>query len=162
MGLTLLQLSQRKIEKQSVFPKRFVVEICEKVHTHYKNLRIVNTVHDWLNFAEGMSDSLLRWKKRGSPGPCKERHIELCRKTIQSEVNNDFLEINLNKNLYLDHKDRIFSEGAELESPYYIHLKIRDVRIELSIEDFKELSSAVQEAEKRLKNSDFNSVLQEA
>lgn len=162
MGQTLLQLSQRKIEKQSVFHNRFVVEICERVHTHYRSLRITNSIHDWLTFANGMTDAVQRWKKRGAPGTSKERHIELVRKSIQSEVDNDTIQINLNKNLYIENKDKIFSEGAGIEEPYYIHFKIRDIRIELSLNDFKEVCNAVKEAEESVKNSGFHSLLQEA
>ncbi len=153
MGQTIQNLSTRKISKTPVFSNRFCVEVCEKMHTHYKNLRIVNTIHDWVKMAEGMADALQRWKVRGKPMPSAKNHIELCRKIIESESDNDVLMINLNKNLYPQYKDKIFSEGANIEDENYIHLKIRDFRIELSISDFKELCHATKEANEKLENS---------
>jgi hypothetical protein len=52
--------------------------------------------------------------------------------------------------LYLENEGKIFAEGAELEEPRYIHLKIRDVRLELTLAEFKELSEAVIEAKGKL------------
>lgn len=159
MGQTIYKLSSRKLSRQPVFPNRFVVEICEKVHTHYKNIRIVNSLYDWVNWAEGVRDSLDRWKKRGCPGTSKDKHIELCRKKVISEDEGDSLEINLNKNLY-NVVDGIFSEGAKIDDEQYIHFKIRDVRIELSISDFKEICHAVKEAEERIESLGVGSMLQ--
>jgi len=120
----------------------------------------MNTIHDWVNMAEGFKDSLERWKKRGCPGTSKERHIELCRKKIISESDTNTILINLNKNLYLQNKGAIFAEGADFEELKYIHLKVGDLRIELSLDQFKELSSAIKEAEEKLENSDSGSLLQ--
>lgn len=153
MGQTLTQLSQNKLTGKPIFPNRFVIEICEKVHTHYRNLRLVNTLHDWVNMAEGFSDALVRWKKRGCPGTSKTQHIELCRKKIHSESDTDSVLVNLNKNLYPKHEGMIFSEGAEFTEDRYIHLKIGDLRIELSLQQFNEVADAIIEAKKRLEDS---------
>ena len=153
MGQTLTPLSQNKLTGPPIFKSRFVVEICEKVHTHYRNLRLVNTMHDWVNIAEGFKDALERWKKRGCPGTNKQRHIELCRKKIYSEADTDTVLVNLNKNLYPQHDGMIFAEGADFDEERYIHLKIGDIRIELSITQFKEVASAIREAESKLEDS---------
>ncbi len=147
MGQTLEKLSEKKIEGKAVFHNRFVVEICEKVHFHYRNLRIILSEKDWVELALGVRDALNRWEKLGKPEPKKGIHIELCRKTVASEpLFDDSIAINLNKNLYLENDGKIFAEGAEIEDKKYIHLKIRDQRFELSLEEFKQLSEAVVEA----------------
>lgn len=109
-------------------------------------------MHDFVKIAEGFKDGLDRWKKRGCPGTSKEHHIELCRKKIESESENDNVVINLNENLYIKNKDAIFSEGADFEDPEYVHLKIGDIRVELSIQDFEVLGDAIIEAKEKLKN----------
>lgn len=153
MGQILTPLSQNKLTGKPIFPNRFVIEICEKVHTHYRNLRLVNSIHDWVNMAEGFKDALERWKKRGCPGTNKTRHIELCRKKIYSESDTDTVLVNLNKNLYPQHEGMIFAEGAEFSEEKYIHLKIGDLRIELSLTQFNEVADAIAEARTKLKDS---------
>jgi hypothetical protein len=154
MGVTYKKLAARSFSTNQIFKNRFVVEICEKVHTHYRNVRFINSIQDWVNVAQGYADALNRWKVRGCPGTSKVHHIELCRKQIINENDISTCEINLNHNLYVKHEGEIFSEGADFTEPYYIHLKLRDVRIELSIEDFKTLSEAIKDAERELNSCD--------
>lgn len=156
MGLTLEPLAKRKLSGKPIFSNRFVVEICEKMHTHYRNFRIVQTLDDFINMAEGFANALERWKKRGCPGT-GSRHIELCRKNIAVTDFSDSIEINLNKNLYLENEGGIFAEGANFKEPEYIHLKIRDVRIEMSIEEFKLLTEACVEANGKLSTDSTSS-----
>lgn len=154
MGQTIEKLAEREVEQKCIFNNRFVVEICEKVHTHYRNLRIVQSLDDFINMAEGFASSLERWKKRGCPGT-GSRHIELCRKNVAIADDSNKIQINLNHNLYNEHEGQIFSKGADFKEETYIHLKIRDYRVELSIDDFKKLSEAIIEASVKLENSDI-------
>lgn len=161
MGRTLKPLAEGKLTGRPIFPNRFVIEVCEKMHTHYRNLRLVNSLHDWVNMAEGFRDALDRWKKRGCPSPHKASHIELCRKVIRSESEIDSILVNLNKNLYPDNEGRIFSDGAEFNEENYVHLKIGDIRVELSIQQFKEVADVIAEAKKRLEDSSIVPELRE-
>lgn len=146
MGQTLSQLSSRKIDSKAVFNNRFVVEVCEKVHVHYRNLRLLLSLNDFLSMANGMKDALSRWEKMGKPEP-GNCHIELCRKEVATDaLDSEKLAINHNKNLYPQNEGKIFSEGAEISDPTYIHLKVRDLRIELTLGEFNELAEAVAEA----------------
>ena len=63
----------------------------------------------------------------------------------------DEVKVNLNTNLYNKNEGRVFAEGADFTDPAYIHLKIRDLRLELSIDEFDQLSKAVIEARETLK-----------
>lgn len=151
MGQTLLTLSNKDLKDKAVFNNRFVVEVCEAIHVHYRNMRLILSLNDWISLASGMRDSLSRWESRKNPEPSKDNHIELCRKEVATNpIGSDSITINLNKNLYPHHEGRIFSEGAGIEDNKYIHLKIRDIRLELSIDDFKILTDAVKEAEEKL------------
>lgn len=149
MGLTLEPLAKRKLTGTPIFSNRFVVEICEKVHTHYRNFRIVQSLDDFINMAEGFSASLERWKKRGCPGT-GSRHIELCRKQVAVADFSDSVEVNLNKNLYVENEGGIFAEGANFKEPEYIHVKIKDVRMEFSIDDFNTIVDTLKEAQHKL------------
>jgi hypothetical protein len=157
MGQTLQQLSKKELTGKPIFSNRFVIEICEKVHTHYRNFRIVQSLDDFINMAEGFAHSLDRWKKRGCPGT-GSRHIELCRKNVAVTDHSDSIEVNLNDNLY-NKNEGIYSEGADFAQPQYIHLKIRDVRIEMSIGEFNILTEALSEAKSRLEDSSFHVAL---
>ncbi len=151
MGHTLRNLSTNKVDSKTVFNNRFVVEICECVHVHYRNLRIALSLKDFLSIAQGMSDALIRWQKQLRPQPSEDIHIELCRKEVATiPVAKDEIKVNLNSNLYNRNEGRIFSEGADFKDPAYIHLKIRDLRLELSIEEFNKLADSILEAKKLL------------
>ena len=150
MGKTLESLSKRKLPGKCIFNNRFVIEICEKVHTHHRNLRIVQSLDDFINMAEGFAQSLERWKKRGCPGT-GSRHIELCRKQVAVTDFSDTIEVNLNENLYKKNEDGIFAEGAEFNKEgTYIHVKIRDIRLEMSIDEFNLVADSIKEAQDKL------------
>ena len=161
MGKTLVNLSKRVLKPDPIFKSRFVVEICEKVHTHYRNLRIVNSIHDFVSLAEGFKDALERWKQRGCPGT-GQKHIELCRKKIISESELDSFEVNLNENLYRRNEGSIFSEGNSFQDEVYVHMKIRDFRVEMSVDEFKEIADAIAEAKEKLEGSDIGSSVEAA
>ena len=125
-----------------------VVESCEDFHFHYRNLRIQISYADWPAFAKGFSDAYLRWEKQGKPFG---QHAELCRKTIATiPIGND-IQVNLNKNLYKANEGRVFEKGSGFtEEAEYIHLKIRDLRLEMSKDEFETFASAIAEAREAL------------
>ena len=151
MGRTIEPLASITIGKKSIFDSRFVIELCEKAHIHYRNIRIVQSLDDFINTAEAFVSALDRWKKRGCPGTGINQHIELCRRKVAIADESDKFQINLNENLYKKNEGGIFAEGAEFnDDEQYIHMKIRDVRIELSIKEFNEIANAVKEAQEKL------------
>lgn len=151
MGRTINKLSEKNIGKKSIFNNRFCTELCESAHIHYRNIRLTMTLDEFITIAEGFVQSLDRWKKRGCPGTGIGQHIELCRKKIAITDESDKIQINLNDNLYKKNEGGIFAEGAEFfEDDKYIHLKIRDMRIELSLVEFQELAEAIKEAQEKI------------
>jgi hypothetical protein len=160
MGRALIKLSNKEIGNRTIFNNRFVVEVCEKMHIHYRNLRIVQDWTDYLEMSKGFVDALDRWKKLGGPLPQPGRHIELCRKKVANEAINHGVQVNLNENLYAVNEGKVFAEGADLKDKLYIHLKIRDLRIEMDLREFGEFSDVIAEAKKRLESSDTGSLLQ--
>ena len=146
MGKTLVHLSERKLPQNKIFDNRFVVESCEAIHVHYRNIRIFLDVDNWKLLAEGFKDSLARFFKMGNP---EGGHTELCRKnvTVPSE---ETVKVNLNENVYLKYQNKVWSKGSELEDPKYIHFKYRNIRIEMSLEEFEVVSDAVLEAKEAL------------
>lgn len=147
MGQTLEQLAVRQLPTKAIFNNRFVIEICERVHVHYRNFRITQPLDEFITMAEGFSKSLERWKKRGCPGTGNGVHIELCRLKVAVVDENKDIQINLNKNLYKENEGEIFAEGSNFtEDDTYIHLKIRDTRIEFSLAEFKVLTEGMVEA----------------
>jgi len=146
MGQVIKKLAERELESKAIFDKRFVVELCENVHIHYRNLRIITSLNDFLSLGKGMADAVKRYEALGCPQPSREKHTELCRKAVASEPQGDGIKVTLNRNLYPLHENRIFSEGAEFDEPIYVHLKIRDLRLELSLDEFHALQKAMAEA----------------
>ena len=75
--------------------------------------------------------------------------MELCRKEVDSPKDETMM-VNLNRNLYIKCKDKVFSEGNTFDEPFYIHLKYRDVRIEMPVDEFKDFASMIEEARKAI------------
>ena len=50
----------------------------------------------------------------------------------------------------MENQGKIFSDGADFFEPEYIHLKYRDLRLEMSIDEFKTFCDAMREAESSL------------
>ena len=159
MGHILKQLAKCEVGGKSIFDSRFVIEVCERIHFHYRSLRLILSLPDFLEISKGLVQARNRWLVLGQPEPKEGQHIELCRKKVATDVHNDGIQVNLNDNLYNRNKDKIYAEGAEFTDEKYVHLKIRDMRIELSLKDFKELANAIIEAERALKNSGLGSLL---
>jgi len=159
MGYSINKLVRRELSNRAIFNNRFVVEIAEKVHVHYRNLRINFNLPDFLEFCRGCVKTLERWEALGQPEPKPGQHIELCRRKVATDAVNDGFQVNLNKNLYNANKGKIYSEGAEFKDDTYIHLKIRDLRIELSTEEFMEVADAIAEAKGKLESRDSGPVL---
>jgi hypothetical protein len=109
-------------------------------------------MQDWVEMCTGMVQALERWKKQGCPESAKGVHIELCRKKVATDAHNDGIKVNFNQNLYPANEGRIFAEGAEFRDENYVHLKIRDLRLEMPVSEFKELADAIAEASKRLQD----------
>lgn len=151
MGQTLDKLGEKRLEGKAIFNNRFVVEVCEAIHVHYRNLRILLSPNDFSEMAHGMSDALKRWEQRGFPEPSPSTHIELCRKKVANhELGDNTVKVNLNKNLYALNDGKIFAEGADLEDDKYIHLKIRDLRVELTRSEFDALAEVILDARDNL------------
>lgn len=149
MGQKIQVLAQKKLSRPAVFNNRLVVEVCELIHVHYRNLRMILSLSDWEMFSKGLVDALNRWNKRGEPQP-GQKHIELCRKQVATFPHNDNIMISLNKNLYKPNEGRIYSEGAGLDDKEYIHFKYRDLRMEMTVEEFEEIAEVFAEAKKNL------------
>lgn len=151
MGRTLEPLAKINIGKKAIFNNRMVIELCEKAHIHYRNVRIVQSLDDFISTAEAFVSALDRWKKRGCPGTGVNQHIELCRKKIAISDESDTFQVNLNENLYKKNEGGIFAEGAEFnEDEQYIHVKVRDVRLEFSVREFNIIADAIKEAQEKL------------
>lgn len=103
--------------------------------------------------AKGFSDAFLRWIRKGSP---TEGHTELCRKTVASQAKDEGIKINLNRNLYSENGGKIFSEGAGLEGQEYIHFKYRDLRLEMTKEEFLTMAECFSEAKEKLGEIDHS------
>lgn len=151
MGQTIRTLAAKPLPSKTVFNNRLVIEICEAVHIHYRNLRIIQSISAFEKIGGAFANALDRWKRRGEPETERGRHIELARVQVdQSSHADDMVRINLNKNLYPENAGKIFSEGAEIEDDTYLHVKIRDLRIELSRQEFVIIADAFTEAKAKL------------
>jgi len=150
MGRTLKPLVNKKLDKEPIFSNRFVIELAEAIHIHYRNLRLTLSLQDFKEIANGFITSLNRWNSRGRPEPKQEQHIELCRKKIAFDPHNDGIKVNWNENLYKQNKDKIYAEGTNFDEDTYCHVKLRDLRYECTMNEFNEIVDAFVEAREKL------------
>lgn len=160
MGKTISSCSHIKVPNKTIFNNRFVVEVAELMHVHYRNLRINLTLYDWVEMCKGFAQAYNRWVKIGMPVPGDGKHTELCRKKVATDAVNAGIQVNLNENLYKQNEGRIFAEGAEFKDDHYVHVKTRDLRIEMPITEFMEFADAIQKAAKGIEDRYPRSVLQ--
>ena len=60
MGQTIKTLAKEQLPGNPVFHNRFVIEVCEKFHFHYRNLRLTFSITDFIKFCEGVKDGFKR------------------------------------------------------------------------------------------------------
>lgn len=150
MGQTIESLSRREISDRTIFNNRFVIELAENVHIHYRNLRIILGLEDFKKIGNGCSNAFQRWRSLGNPIPDKNKHIELARHSLSDSSYNAGIQINLNKNLYKLNTGKIFAEGAGIDEDEYIHVKMHNLRLELTKKDFCTFADAIAEAHGKL------------
>jgi len=64
MGNVYKILSVRKIKPQpDYFADRLIIELCENIHLHYRNLRIELSKSEFLEFADAIAEAARELKK---------------------------------------------------------------------------------------------------
>src|SRR4051794_2261486 len=149
MGKVIRRLAAGTVPEQTIFDKRFVAECCETFHLHWRNLRLELTPGNWSQLVAAFNEADRKWRAAGSPP--EHSHLELTR-FLRSEpaINGTSVGAELCENLYKTAPPE-FSRDAEFyEEDEFVHFHYRDLRVEMSVEDFLGFSGVMAEARERL------------
>jgi len=146
MGQNKQHLQQIDLQSQTIFPERAVIECDETIHVHWRNLRLEMSDEDFLAFADMMTRAMVAYKMQGLH--TKEgQHLELARAKVVNPVQSARLAVDEQVNLYklLNYPDAEFYEDDE-----FIVIRLRDLRIEMSKDEFQRIAGAITNANAKL------------
>lgn len=84
MGNIYRVLAKKDISSPSFFPTRLVIEDCENIHLHIRNLRIEFSTREFINFVGALNTALKEFRNWGTPmkiaineiNPYDKTHLE--------------------------------------------------------------------------------------
>ncbi len=150
MGKVIRLLAASKLSQNTIFNSRFVVECCENFHLHWRNIRLELTPQNFSAIAQTVEAGTRFWQAQGSPS--SHPHLELSRAVIQNPIcQPSELKIELCENLYKIHETS--KDSHFLEEDAFVHLHYRDLRVEMSNEEFHRFARTVTEAHREFLTS---------
>jgi GT2 family glycosyltransferase/ADP-heptose:LPS heptosyltransferase/tetratricopeptide (TPR) repeat protein len=150
MGKIIRLLAASKLSQKTIFNSRFVVECCENFHLHWRNLRLELTPPNFSAVAQTVETGNRVWQAQGSPP--SHPHLELSRTVIQEPICQPTdLKIELCENLYKNHETS--KDSHFLDEDLFVHLHYRDLRVEMSNEEFHRFARTVTEAHREFLTS---------
>jgi hypothetical protein len=125
-------LANKNIPKKGMLNSRLIIEWCENIHLHYRDMRMEFDEEDFEQLAITMFDGYLKYKniKKEKPkaiGNENKYHV-LSQSTIEGAG---------------EFADRL---QIELQKEGHIHIHYRNLRLEMKKEDFLNIASAFIEA----------------
>ncbi|HWB23113.1 MAG TPA: glycosyltransferase [Gaiellaceae bacterium] len=134
----------------TVFDRRFVLECCERFHIHWRNIRLELTPENWIGFVNTFEQAIATWRANGSPR--QHEHLELARYLMDTSeiVHPTEVEVELCENLYKNLRETHGADAEFWEEDAFVHFHYRDMRFEMSIEDFLGFSKAMADGRERL------------
>lgn len=108
-------------------------EDCENIHLHWDNFRLIMTEKDFLSFVLSTDRALVRKDDLKLKGEAEKGH---CLVQWRPE--------------YRYFKNRLQIELQDAPQTNMVHIHLRDLRLEVSIEEFKEMTECMVKAVKEL------------
>ena len=148
MGHPLKRLCRMVIPGSTIFPRRFIVERCERFHVHYRNFRFALTGPAFASWLGALRDAF----KSGVE--CKiGRHLVLGESKVESlePAGATKMEITLERNEY----KRFHTKDAEFyEDPTFIHIHVGELRWEMPVEAFRAVADGIAQARAELEKAE--------
>ena len=150
MGKVIAPLAKTNVPANTVFDRRFVLECCERFHIHWRNIRLELTADNWIGFVNTFEQAIATWRANGSPR--QHEHLELARYLMDTSeiVHPTEVEVELCENLYKNLRETHGADAEFWEEDAFVHFHYRDMRFEMSIEDFLGFSKAMADGRERL------------
>lgn len=147
MGRNKRHLSEQKLNSKTIFPNRMIAECDETIHIHWRNLRLEMSDEDFVEFANMIIKAYSSYKMKDLH--TKEgQHIELAIGRVNNPVKSSDFKIDEQVNLY---KILNYPHSEFYEEDDFIVIRLRDLRIEMSKEEFGKIAGVVKEADEKLK-----------
>jgi len=150
MGKVIRKLAESAVPAKTIFDKRVVVECCETFHLHWRNLRLELTHETWTDFLATMLEADRVWREGGAPA--SHTHFELARTLIDTDqvLNGTSAGAELCENLYKIAPPPFGLHAEFYDDDEFVHFHYRDLRVEMSVEDFLAFSKVMADARDRL------------
>jgi tRNA A-37 threonylcarbamoyl transferase component Bud32 len=149
MGKVIRHLADGTVPAKTIFDRRFVAECCETFHLHWRNLRLELSPENWKQMLAAFLEADRVWRANGSPD--KHPHLELTRFLRNDEaLNSTAVGAELCENLYKTAPPPFGDDAEFYEEDEFVHFHYRDLRVEMSVEDFLAFSGVMAEARERL------------
>ena len=111
-------------------------EDCENIHLHWDDFRLIMTEKDFCNFVESTCTAI--------------KKLQILKETNEREKGHCLVQW---KPEYRYFKNRLQIELQDAPQTGHVHIHLRDLRLELSIEEFKELAECMAKAVEELSSS---------
>jgi tRNA A-37 threonylcarbamoyl transferase component Bud32 len=149
MGKVIRHLAEGTVPDKTIFDRRFVAECCETFHVHWRNLRLELSPENWKQMLAAFLEADRVWRANGSPD--KHPHLELTRFLRSGDtLNGTSVGAELCENLYKTAPPPFGTDAEFYEEDEFVHFHYRDLRVEMSVEDFLAFSAVMAEARERL------------
>ena len=148
MGNTKKHLASTTLLNDPIFPKRMVLECDESIHLHFRNLRLELSDDDFIKMSEMLMHGMKKYEDECMatnmfPG----QHIEIGRGIVTKPLHTNQLKVDLQHNLYKGGYDH-----AEFyDEDDFVVIRYRDLRMEMSQDEFKKFASTISKAVGELK-----------
>ncbi len=147
MGKVIKRLASRSISQTTLYDRRVVLECAETFHLHWRNVRLEMSHANFRSFIAMLQRAMEAWKHHGSPEAAT--YLELGSMTVEKPVcYPDEFKIELCEYPCAAESGQEHS-GCHHE-PDYVHLHYRDLRVEMSLQDFGTFASVVTQAYRTL------------
>jgi hypothetical protein len=150
MGEVILPLADGEVPKHTIFDRRFVIECCETFHLHWRNMRLELSAENFVKLVETLEKAIATWRAHGCPP--EHHHLELSKfmMDVDDVVKPTELGVELCRNLYRDYRETHGADAEFWEEDAFVHFHYRDMRFEMSIEDFLAFSQTMAEGRETL------------
>ena len=143
MGKTLALLADSSVGANQICDTRCVVECCETFHIHWKNLRLELSRDAFSSLSEVFAQIDSRHNGQGLPQNHEDAYVDLGRFEIpHAAIPLTDLKVELCANTFRTQ----YQSETTFDDSEYIHIHYRDLRIELTVREFRMFAANVAQA----------------
>jgi GT2 family glycosyltransferase len=158
MGKIIAPLANANVPVNTVFDRRFAIECCEHFHLHWRNMRLELTADNWIELVRTFEQAAATWRAHGSPRAHEQLELASCTIDTGQIVHPTDVKVELCENPYKGARETHGAKAEFWEEDVYVHFRYRDLRFELSADEFLHFAKATGDARERLQTMAYRSL----